>query len=243
MASADDKAVIAAQARQIREEEGFNPNTVAFWDATYESNGELFDWYQCYEDAGEGTPLKAELEATIQPGMNILVIGAGNSEVSRQLYDVIGSEAHIHNIDFSIVSVKQMRIKFGATCPNMHWHNMDARELDASAFADTVPLGSFDVVLDKGCLDCMASGAGSASNVEKILQQVQRALKPGGKFLLVSFADEAARVKTYLDKPHHNWSDIQTKRLSKPKLMQMDGAPTSYHYMYECTLQEDQPAA
>lgn len=43
------------------------------------SNGELFDWYQCYEDAGEGTPLKAELEALVLPGMNVLVIGAGNS--------------------------------------------------------------------------------------------------------------------------------------------------------------------
>lgn len=79
--------------------------------------------------------------------------------------------------------------------------------------------------------------------------------------MLVSFADEAARVKTYLDKPHHNWSDIQTKRLSanfrecvcpvlrsavglgKPKLMQVDGAPTAYHYLYVCTLQDAQPTA
>lgn len=29
---------------------------------------------------------------------------------------------------------------------------MDARELDGSAFSETVPLGSFDIVLDKGAV-------------------------------------------------------------------------------------------
>eukprot|EP00656_Telonema_subtile_P009347 TRINITY_DN14395_c0_g1_i2.p1 TRINITY_DN14395_c0_g1~~TRINITY_DN14395_c0_g1_i2.p1 ORF type:complete len:129 (+),score=15.02 TRINITY_DN14395_c0_g1_i2:186-572(+) len=84
---------------------------------------------------------------------------------------------------------------------------------------------------------CVQSGNDSASNVDKLLAQVQLVLKPGGKFLLVSFANEEARLEKYLDKASHHWSDIKTKRMCKPSLSQGSEDTISFHYLYECTLQ------
>eukprot|EP00656_Telonema_subtile_P009349 TRINITY_DN14395_c0_g1_i4.p1 TRINITY_DN14395_c0_g1~~TRINITY_DN14395_c0_g1_i4.p1 ORF type:complete len:237 (+),score=58.15 TRINITY_DN14395_c0_g1_i4:73-783(+) len=215
MADEDSEEMVRQQAKHIREVEGFTPDEMCFWDATYESNGEVFDWYQCYEDIGapgaSSNPLKAELDAYIKPNMRVLVLGAGNSEVSGRLYD--NGVEDITNVDFSKVCVKQQRLRH-AHQEKMTWHHTDARLLDPAV----CPADSFDVVLDKGCLDCMASGNDSASNVDKLLAQVQLVLKPGGKFLLVSFANEEARLEKYLDKASHHWSDIKTKRMCRALL-------------------------
>ena len=46
------------------------------------------------------------------------------------------------------------------------------------------PDDSFDVILDKGCLDCFISGTGAA-DVGKYLREAARVLRPGGALLLI----------------------------------------------------------
>jgi len=199
------------KAKKIRDELGFLPSNVRFWDQEYAgtTGKELFDWYQNYDS------LKEVLLKEIKPGQRLLHIGAGNSELSERLYDD-AKVTDITNCDFSNISVQQQRER-NVERNLMTWQHMDAGELDA----EVCPSDAFDIVLDKGCLDCMMAGDGSAKNVDKVLAQVTRVLKPGGKYIMITFGDEEARCH-YLDVPRYNWSNIQIEKLKKPVLNESD---------------------
>ena len=59
------------------------------------------------------------------------------------------------------------------------YHVADARDM-----RDLYPDKSFDVVFDKGCLDCFVTGDGEA-DIARYLHEVSRVLTPGGRALFV----------------------------------------------------------
>lgn len=78
----------------------------------------------------------------------ILVGGCGNSELSEQLYDV--SYRHLTNIDISETVVNHMNQKNAKLHQDLTFQKVDATQ---TPYED----GSYQVTLDKGTLDAVAS--------------------------------------------------------------------------------------
>ena len=54
--------------------------------------------------------------------------------------------------------------------------------------------GSFDVVLDKSTMDALLCGDNSFLMTAKMLHEVQRVLKPGGYYVMISYGDPESRI-------------------------------------------------
>ncbi|XP_042185529.1 EEF1A lysine methyltransferase 4 [Oncorhynchus tshawytscha] len=116
--------------------------------------------------------------------------------MSSDMYDA--GYHSITNIDYSSVCIDTMSARHDATCPGMTWHQMDARQL---SFTDA----SYDVVLEKGTLDAMLVeekdpwkvSSETACLIDQVLREISRVLKPGGRFLSVTFAQPHFRKRLY----------------------------------------------
>merc|ERR1712151_880780 len=75
-----------------------------YWEERYTRDPEPFDWYQRW--AG----LKDSLLEYIQPSHSILMLGAGNSRLSEEMYEE--GFHNITNIDISMVVTKAMQEKY-----------------------------------------------------------------------------------------------------------------------------------
>lgn len=151
----------------------------SYWEGRFQNEDE-FEWYH-----GWAPVLKTAFEnqGLAEPkSKNILVVGCGNSSMSRDMCD--GGYEAITNIDFSVTVIQKMRAKNASR--NMQWLDMDVK--DMHIFGDE----EFDAVIDKGCLDCILCASESSNNSKLALGEIARVLKPGGKFLSVSYSSERA---------------------------------------------------
>ncbi|RXM99795.1 Endothelin-converting enzyme 2 [Acipenser ruthenus] len=129
--------------------------------------------------------------------------GCGNSSMSSDMHSC--GFTSITNIDYSAVCIEAMAARHRG-CPGMDWHQMDARSL---TFAE----GSFDVVLEKGTLDAMMVeekdpwrvSPETSEMVQQVLKQVSRVLKPGGRFISITFAQPHFRKQQYA-REEFGWS-------------------------------------
>jgi hypothetical protein len=71
---------------------------------------------------------------------------------------------------------------------------MDCRKLK---FKDA----SIDFVIDKSTLDCLLCGGKAFRNTARMLKEVQRVLKTGGIYLVISFSGPERRM-THLQRAH-----------------------------------------
>lgn len=190
-----------------------------YWDDRYTRDPEPFDWYQRWDG------LKDIITDVISPESNILVIGAGNSRLSEELYDE-GYEK-ITNIDISQVVVDAMQEKYKDRQPNMTYQQMDCRSMD-------FPNDRFDVVLDKGTLDSVLCGEGSTRNVHTTLSEVARVLGPNGVFVCISHGEPSYRL-TYLHCPEFGWN-VMVQTVTKPMmgLVSTMEEQSNVHYIYVC---------
>lgn len=79
-------------------------------------------------------------------------------------------------------------------CPKLSYSHMDARSL---AYEDD----SFDVVVDKGCLDSILCGEDGAFGAKKLFQEINRVLTPKGVYICVTYGqpvDNERDRKRYL---------------------------------------------
>ncbi|XP_058617530.1 EEF1A lysine methyltransferase 4 isoform X1 [Onychostoma macrolepis] len=180
---------------------------VDYWNERYRTE-ESFEWF------GDFTKFDHLLKQHVRTEENILMLGCGNSALSYDMYRA--GYTSITNVDYSSVCVESMAERH-KDCAQLSWLCMDARRL---AFPD----GVFDVVLEKGTLDAMLVEESDpwkvSENAARLLHQVllekethaglkklrvSRVLKPGGRFISVTFAQPHFRKRLYA-RADYDWS-------------------------------------
>ncbi|PFH34006.1 putative methyltransferase [Besnoitia besnoiti] len=193
---------------------------VDYWDERYRRDAEPFDWFQRYAGL---KPIF--LEVGIEPSWKILVLGCGTSRVSEEMY----AEGYksIVNVDYSSVCITNMQRRC-ADKEEMTFLQMNA--LDMSQLGNH----EFNLVFDKGTMDCVLCGDNSFDNVAKMLREVSRVLVPGGVYIVVSYGQPNFRL-SHLQRDEYNWT-VTMKTIQKPSLNVQ--APIdekdNVHYVYIC---------
>lgn len=192
-----------------------------YWDERYTRDPEPFDWYQRWSG------IRDVLTEYIKPTQNILVIGAGNSRLSEEMFDE--GFAQITNIDTSLVAVKAMQDKYKDK-DGMVYAQMDVRQMELQD-------GTYNCVIDKGTLDSVLCGEASTLNVQKALSEIARVLDNKGVFICISHGQPSYRL-TYMQRPEFGW-EVRVHTVEKPR-MGMSGAAMivedkdNVHYIYVC---------
>lgn len=162
-----------------------------YWDARYvEEGGAPYDWYQRYD------ALRPFVRCFAPPASRILMVGCGSALMSEDM--VTDGYVEIVNIDISSVVIEMMRKKY-FDVPQLQYLRMDVR--DMSMFPDE----SFDCAIDKGTLDSLMCGVDAPLSAAQMILEVDRLLKPGGTFILITYGDPSVRM------PHLNQSACDWK--------------------------------
>jgi len=160
-----------------------------YWNKFFTKRTAAFEWY------GDYLELCSVLHRYINFKDQVLMSGCGNSQLSEQLYDA--GFKNITNIDISEKVINQMRIS-NTNRPEMNWMIMDVNNM---RMEDNM----FNVVLDKGTLDAMMSSEEGDKTVEKAFKEITRVLKVGGRYLVLSLAQDNV-LQLMLDFfSSHNW--------------------------------------
>jgi len=142
----------------------------SYWDSFFKKRGnKAFEWY------GEYGELCGILHKYIKTKDSILMVGCGNSTLGADLFDVGYNK--LVNIDISNKVVDQMKRQR----PDMNFAVQDVT--DMSGFAEDQ---EYTVALDKGTLDAMFTGAEDASMVDKMFSEINRVLKFGGRYIVIT---------------------------------------------------------
>lgn len=179
----------------------------SYWDERFTGEKE-YDWLTGF--AG----IEVLLRKHVRTSDRILVVGCGNSTLSRDMYD--SGFTQLTNLDFSAVVIDAMAAQHANCGPTMRWVVGDM--MDMKDIAD----GSFDVVLDKAAMDALLVDEGDVWNprpqclrdADRALSEFSRVLRPGGKLVQVTFAQPHFRRK-YLDKPTYNWDILQHETVAE----------------------------
>ena len=190
------------------------------WEERYTRDPEPFDWYQRW--AG----LKDILLEYVTTQNTILMLGAGNSRLSEEMYEE--GFHNITNIDSSLVVTKAMQEKYREK-PGMTYVQMDGRAME-------LPDQKFNICIDKATLDSVLCGEGSTHNAQKMLQEVSRVLQPNGVYIAISHGQPSYRL-TYLQRPEFGWN-VKSATIPKP-MMGMTASLSAddkdnVHYIYIC---------
>ena len=191
-----------------------------YWEERYTRDPEPFDWYQRW--AG----LKDILLEYVTTQNTILMLGAGNSRLSEEMYEE--GFHNITNIDISLVVTKAMQEKYREK-PGMTYVQMDGRAME-------LPDQNFNICIDKATLDSVLCGECSTQNAQKMLQEVSMVLQPNGVYILISHGSPSYRL-TYLQRPEFGWN-VKIATVQKP-MMGMTASLSAYdednvHYIYVC---------
>jgi ubiquinone/menaquinone biosynthesis C-methylase UbiE len=147
---------------------------------------------------------------------NLLILGCGNSALGEEL--ATSGFTQIHNIDISKVAIDHMR-KRNVTHPGLTYDVMDVRHL---LYDDE----SIDLVIDKGTMDALFCGPRADLNVARMTREVQRVVKTGGHYIVVSYGDPEMRM-SHLTSRHLVWE------VTYESLPDEEG-PHPCHYVYSC---------
>lgn len=194
---------------------------LSYWNERYTKEEETFEWYQEYKNiAGK---LKDEFP---NKDCAVLNLGAGKSKLSTDM--IKDGWTNMTSVDFSEVAVN-----WGKGANGGEWRVLDVRDMTKGegALAD----GSFDYAIDKGTLDSLLCGSNSTQNVYQYLQEVKRVLKPGGKFIIISYGAPAKR-DPHLKRKSLGFS-VSIDQIDKPTaagVVPSEGMD-KVHYVYKLT--------
>ncbi|XP_072297517.1 EEF1A lysine methyltransferase 4 [Eucyclogobius newberryi] len=177
-------------------DENLRYKDVDYWDERYTTE-------QCYDWLGGFSKFQHLMGKHIKKEESILVLGCGNSSMSGDMYSA--GYHSITNIDYSSVCISAMSARYRDS-PGMTWQQMDVRQL-------SFPDASFDVVLEKATLDALmveekspwTMSQQTATFIHQTLFQISRCLKPGGRFISITFANPFFRKRLYA-RTEYNWS-------------------------------------
>ena len=102
----------------------------------------------------------------------ILVVGSGHSEMPIHMYDAGWKD--ITAVDSSSTVIARMRKEFP---DKVKWVQSDVRDM---CFEDE----TFDVILDKACVDALFCFKEKDDVVEEYVQEAKRVLKSDGRFVI-----------------------------------------------------------
>ncbi|KAJ5072591.1 s-adenosyl-l-methionine-dependent methyltransferases superfamily protein [Anaeramoeba ignava] len=180
-----------------------------YWNKRYETERE-FDWYMDFET------LYPFIRTTLNPNDKILNIGCGNSSFAFDMlqYDY----KFVTNIDISDVVINKMKDKY-KKYPSLEFFVQDTRKL---TFSDS----SFETIIDKGTLDTLICGKEGDDDVDSMMKEIYRILKPGGKFILLSHAPDERRLE-FFQRDYFEWN-VKHQEIQRTL---PDNRP-AVHYLY-----------
>jgi len=189
-----------------------------YWDKRYTEDPEPFDWYQRYDSLKHIINKWCPKESS-----RTLIVGCGNSKLSEDMN--ADGYCAIVNIDISPVVIEQMKEKSNSA---LEYVVMDVTEMTAFESA------SFDAVIDKGTLDALLCGEGSAENADRMCSEISRVLKPSGTFMLITYGSPKTRMQ-YLEPRKYQW-EVSKFTVDKPTVNfdDKDQREKDVHYVYCC---------
>lgn len=151
----------------------------AFWDDRYASSASTaFDWLQ---DADALLPLLLPL---CRGRARVLQLGCGNSTLAQRLWE--SGVADVLSLDFSLPAIDWARRHVAPGRPGLRFEQADCCALRLAP-------SSFELAVDKGCLDSMLCAAGGERGVAAMVGAVAASLAPAGAYVVVSHRPPAER--------------------------------------------------
>jgi EEF1A lysine methyltransferase 4 len=191
-----------------------------YWDARYiaEIEGvtdeESYEWLRTFDKL---RPFLRHNLPSPSTEPRLLHLGCGISSLAADLSNL--GFLHQSNVDFSPVAIDTMKARYGDLKPGIEWHVMDIRNMEYDS-------NSFDAALDKSTLDAMLSGGSLwtpppevAQNIARYVDEVARVLKPGGKWLCISF-----------NQPHFLTPLLRREAAWEIRVEVLQDAPGSFEY-------------
>ena len=184
-----------------------------YWNERFETE-ESYDWLLTLRDIEENL---LPLLPPARSACKILMVGCGNSSLSRDLYEL--GYTSITNIDFSEVVIKKMSDKHRVTHPGMQWVVADMTDM-ALQFPCC---GLFDVIVDKASMDALVVVEEDVWNPQQeVVESVHRYLQECSR--LLSTREGSKMIQITFHQPH-----FRSKYLSGARHLQRGGADTSAH--------------
>ena len=194
-----------------------NYGDIAYWEQRYkDSEYTTFDWLENYPTLKE---IIISLNIPKETG-KILNLGCGNSEFSENMYD--DGYHNIKNIDISQNVIKLMAER-SKDRPEMTYEVMDVRDIKYES-------NFFDLAIDKSTIDALLCGDDAFINVAKMIKEVQRVLKVGGYYMIISYGtpdDRLMHLKRKFEK-------FKIEILKIEKDFEEEEGYDNYHYIYLC---------
>jgi spermidine synthase len=128
---------------------------------------------------GEWKTVRRFLLAYCKFDFSILLIGNGNSNIAADMHDA--GYKSLLAIDFSDVVIKEMEKKNKHRSPALKFELMDMLNMSYEN-------ASLDIVFDKATMDALMADDGPESNrdADKLLSEVDRVLKSGGRYICIT---------------------------------------------------------
>ena len=212
-------------------------STRGYWDQRYTIDPEPFDWYQRYATC---KPYRELLKRHVAPSDQILMLGAGSSRLSEEMY--ADGYRSIYNVDLSPTCVRLLNARYREL--NQSRADDDQMSIE-SAVMDVRTMeikdASFDTALDKATLDGMMVGENPAEDAGKYLKEVARVLRPNSVLLVLSSGD-AAQLTPLLQNPAYGWT-VTTHAVAKPTIrgqntanlpISADVGGSNVHHLFAC---------
>jgi ubiquinone/menaquinone biosynthesis C-methylase UbiE len=187
-----------------------------YWEARYKDINSTFDWLEDYKTLKD---IIDNLSIPKETG-KIINLGCGNSEFSENMYD--DGYHNIYNIDISKNVINIMK-KRNEKRPKMSFEVMDVRDLKYEN-------NSIDLAVDKSTIDALLCGENSYINVAKMIKEVQRVLKVGGYYMIISYGSPENRV-IHLERKFEDF-DVQIYSIKNNYFE--DDDYDKVHYIYLC---------
>ena len=194
-----------------------NYGDISYWEERYKSSDNTtFDWLENYATLKE---IISSLNIPKETGQ-ILNLGCGNSEFSENMY--CDGYKNIKNIDISHNVIKSMSER-NKDKEGMIYEVMDVRDLKYEN-------NYFDLAVDKSTIDALLCGEDAFINVAKMIKEVQRVLKVGGYYMIVSYGSPDYRL-LHLKRKFEKFN-IEVLKIEKD-FVEDDGYD-KHHYIYLC---------
>ena len=132
-----------------------------------------------------------------------------------------------------------MKAKYENKIPDMKWECMDVKDLKFEE-------GSFDVIIDKACLDAICCGDNSVPNSLLMLKSIHRTLKHNGHYICITYGYPEMRTHYFDNQEHYDWKLEPVKKtakqfISKKEIIAAGNKDVNEHFDFVYTMQRHGP--